>query len=273
MLDTKLRRWASVPYEGARSYILSLHTANLVADSVLMFGVKKTRRGNQDERLSRELYIFDPLLLEMRSVPTYGEDSRPTFRYSHTADVYSKGNILVIVGGRTVGVAPVNQLFILDLSSWRWDQPSAKGPAPPHFERHGSCLVDSKLFIYGGDMWDSNLYSIDLGTMVWDKVNLIGVGGGRVAPSMVHVGMGRLLIYGGHGHEVRLEDAFIVESSNRAAQGCHKLSREGGEGVYMLSGSVPSGRSLARMVYTRDVVLMLSGDVNDSSDYHELVPL
>ena len=258
-------------YEGSKLYKLSGHTATLAGDTVLMFGVKHSDQNGLEQTVSRELYCFDPHLLEVRVVPTHWA-GRPVARTYHTADLYAKRNMLVVTGGRPTNLSIRQQLYLLDLSTRHWRTPETKGRAPPVLIKHSSTLVDSKLFVYGGNLTDSQFYSADLWMLTWEKVEIQGFGR-RVGSALVHVGHDRLIVFGGLSKARNEHDVTIIERVSAESRSFHTLREEGEEVDYTFSGEEPVGRALARFVYTQNKVLLIAGDANDRCDYYELLPM
>jgi hypothetical protein len=80
----------------------------------------------------------------------------PSGRWGHSADVI--GNRMLVFGGNTAGVVPVNEVWSLDFSTTTWQLLKVAVNAPSPRYAHVSGIIGSHLYIYGGsggvnDIW------------------------------------------------------------------------------------------------------------------------
>jgi len=84
----------------------------------------------------------------------------PSKRFKHTATVV--GQIIIFIGGQETDTKRFNEIVYYDTKSKSFSQPTIKGDKVPNFSRHTSCLVGSKIYIFGG--FDGHGTNFDLAT-------------------------------------------------------------------------------------------------------------
>lgn len=279
VLDLREHRWRFVAIEG-RPYRFHLHTANLFEDCLLLFGAD-IMVGRISVR-STDVVRFDPVLNEVTAIACGGDiDLHPLRKQSHTADVCESEKLLVLFGGIPHPTSPHRNLYLLDLTSWRWTMPKSKGTAPTQRERHASTLVGSRLFIYGGDRGFQNSHArADLhtvvirrsGPLVWQAVRIYGNPKlRRIFPGFHYVGNGRIVIFGGFSDNRDTSDFLIIEDvlSNRPV--CHVIT-EARNVEYSWRGELPPPRCQHTIIQSQGVLLVIGGTADDGSSYFELRP-
>ena len=61
------------------------------------------------------------------------------------------GNKMYIFGGEDRSRRAVNDLFVLDMNSLAWEQPTSEGPSPSARSAHIACAVEDRfLVVFGG---------------------------------------------------------------------------------------------------------------------------
>ena len=281
LLDLNERVWKEVKFPQSNTYNLLLHSATLYGDGIVLMGVRRVFPLAPRSYESGELHVFDPVLCELRIVPTFGEGAqKPGFRKSHTMDLYEEENTLVLFGGLPHANSPNQQLFLLNMTSKTWRRPTTTGQSPSMRSRHGSSLIGSRLYIYGGDSARNELYVLDLKSpkLSWDAIELGAMGfNGRVGPVMVYVGSGRLIIYGGYTNGANSSDICIVETANSSKPTSyfveHHAKEPSSTSEYVVSGRVPAGRECPRAMMYNGSLLIIGGNARDKSDYYLLKPM
>eukprot|EP01110_Echinostelium_bisporum_P003033 TRINITY_DN17406_c0_g1_i1.p1 TRINITY_DN17406_c0_g1~~TRINITY_DN17406_c0_g1_i1.p1 ORF type:complete len:450 (+),score=181.89 TRINITY_DN17406_c0_g1_i1:78-1352(+) len=72
----------------------------------------------------------------------------PTKRFKHTATVVGKH--MIFIGGQETDTKRFNEIVYYDTETKTFSQPVIKGDKVPNFSRHTSCLVGSKIYVFGG---------------------------------------------------------------------------------------------------------------------------
>lgn len=122
---------------------------------------------------------------------------------NHSMSAYK--NKLYVFGGVYNNEKVSNDLWCFDTLSNKWTQLSPTGNLPPPVNEHSSCVVNDRLFIYGGNDFTGVIYDflyvLDLQTLVWSKLTDEGKEnspGARCGHSMTYLGkFNKLLIMGG----------------------------------------------------------------------------
>ena len=273
LLDLKKQRWIDVPMQHKENQ-MQLHSANLFEDCILLFGVEV--ESMHLSRQSNELFKLDPVLKEVTVVPTYGGENKPEFRRSHSMELYEPEELLVLFGGQPYAITTELQLYLLDLRSKVWTLPNSKGNAPSLRERHGSCMVGSRLFVYSGDAMtgrNNDLYTVTIArntTLIWQQVLVDGAGeSGRVGAGFKYVGNDRVIIFGGYCDNANSNDVLVIENLTSNSPSCHALLL--GE-EYSYTGDPPVGREAPRIVQVGEKLIILGGSAEDGASYYELSP-
>ena len=146
LLDLNTETWSNVSPRVDLDYVLRSHTATLFEDSLLIYG--SVIKGPAGFARTGEVLSYSPVLNEVKVLPTFDTANRPGLKREHTADLFERGQLLVVFGG--LPRANSRQLYLLDVSSWKWSWPKEKGTIPTYRRKHGSCMVGSRLFVYSG---------------------------------------------------------------------------------------------------------------------------
>jgi len=95
----------------------------------------------------------------------------PSKRFKHTATVV--GSIIVFIGGQETDTKRFNEITYYDTVDAAFTRVSVQGDKVPNFSRHTSCLVGSKVYVFGG--FDGHGTNFDLATFdpysrIWTNV-------------------------------------------------------------------------------------------------------
>jgi hypothetical protein len=145
--------------------------------------------------------------------------------YGHTAVLEPRDRRLVVFGGRDHIHHPdevTDQLLALSLSApsgWESVRAVPAGPAPR--EGHAAVLEGKRMIVFGGRSGDDPAVSLDdtwtlelSGVPLWTRLAAGGQGPpGRSGHSLVlDRGGGRLILFGGTGGEVPLNDVWVLST-------------------------------------------------------------
>eukprot|EP00127_Corallochytrium_limacisporum_P004478 Clim_evm5s165 gene=Clim_evmTU5s165 len=133
------------------------HTFTFVKGYLIVFGgvslAKKTGGANPDIEGNANLvhlndtYCLDLATYHWTKVKHNAQGmSPPSPRESHAA--VAMGNKLIIFGGSN-GTKRLNDLYVLDTTTWTWSRPRTTGTPIPRTQ-HTMCLLGVKLFVVGG---------------------------------------------------------------------------------------------------------------------------
>lgn len=134
---------------------------------------------------------------------------------NHSMSVYK--NKLFIFGGVYNNEKVSNDLWSFDAVVNKWTQLPTSGSIPAPVNEHSSCIIEDKLYIYGGNDFSGviydTLYVLDLHTLVWSKLMDNGTlhgPGPRCGHSMTYMPkFNKLVIMGGDKN-----DFFVDEEGN-----------------------------------------------------------
>jgi dynein heavy chain len=222
----------------------SCHTLTVVGTNGFLFGgLTDYSQDDLDEvnfaKPSNELFRIDltnKMGLEWSKVPIqYGSD-QPLPRWRHSATLFDNTQILVF-GGYQSTDHRLNDLWVFDAVGYTWSQPNAKHNAeasiacqltnnewpnvPPPRAGHSATLIGDLLYVFGGygglgysrrDLDD--LYTLNVYTWVWNKVNPKGTGPEKRAG---HCACGiekKIYIFGGSNSSTQFQDLFILDTEN-----------------------------------------------------------
>lgn len=86
---------------------------------------------------------------------------------------------LVVFGGRNAAGKRLNDVWYLDVSTWKWHKPQTEGSAPS--PRTGAAAVgaEGQMYVFGGQahgMRLNDLHLLDLQTWRWDQLITVNTG-------------------------------------------------------------------------------------------------
>jgi len=190
--------------------------------------------------------------------PTKVSGSVPSKRFKHSATVVGKQ--IVYIGGQETDTKRFNEIVYFDTESKSFSTPAIKGDKVPNFSRHTSCLVGSKMYIFGG--YDGHGQNFDLSTFdpytrTWTNTSKPAQKGtpppSRTNHAAASVGK-NMYIFGGNnnnesGQYQVLEDLAVLNThtmtwSNPTTTGTAPCARSGhtlvtiGKKLYLFGGGV-----------------------------------
>ncbi|MBW4642744.1 MAG: hypothetical protein KME23_07050 [Goleter apudmare HA4340-LM2] len=109
-----------------------------------------------------------------------GEPPRP--RYGHSAILYQ--NSMIVFGGEDNNTGKtLNDVRLLDLTSWTWRKPQVSGEIPTSRSFHTAVLAEDKMLVWGGYIVakdggyifnDVAVHILDLNTWQWSQITPSG---------------------------------------------------------------------------------------------------
>jgi len=103
---------------------------------------------------------------------------KPAPRAGHTAQLYNKE--VYIFGGKLDQDGEkiyFNDIHCIDTLNFEWKSIMPRSSIPPNRAHHGSCIIDNKMFIFGGKVkqqYLDDLWIFHLDTQIWSKVDTYG---------------------------------------------------------------------------------------------------
>lgn len=145
------------------------------------------------------------------------KDISPSTRSSHSSVLW-KNNYVIIFGGELDDNSKFNDTWMFNIASEEWTELEAKGDIPEARCFHSSVLYGDFMFIYGGHPENSDLFMLDLNSLIWKKLridpyipNEYKAHGHSMCiikqPKCIYP---KLLIYGGSNIKVRQHDQFYT---------------------------------------------------------------
>ncbi|EGW34626.1 uncharacterized protein SPAPADRAFT_131353 [Spathaspora passalidarum NRRL Y-27907] len=132
--------------------------------------------GQLENDVFNDLYYFE--LNSFKSPQASWELVEPANNFkpppltNHSMSIYQ--NQIYIFGGIYNNELVSNDLWIFNVEHNKWSKIDASGYIPKPVNEHSSCIVNDKLYIYGGNDFKgiiySSLYVLDLNTFVWSKL-------------------------------------------------------------------------------------------------------
>ncbi|XP_024530809.1 uncharacterized protein LOC9632192 [Selaginella moellendorffii] len=140
ILELDRMRWVSPAVNGELPVCRDSHTAVAVKDQLVVYG------GDCGDRYLSEVDVFNLKTFTWSKIDTAGS-LQPAVRAGHVA-VAAENKVYVFggVGDR----AYYNDVWVLDLSSWKWSQAEVAGLQPQGRFSHVAVLRDDDIAIYGG---------------------------------------------------------------------------------------------------------------------------
>ncbi|RDX79326.1 Rab9 effector protein with kelch motif, partial [Mucuna pruriens] len=168
-LDLDKMDWSKLGTTGEKPGPRDSHSAVLVGHRMIVFG------GTNGFKKVNDTHILD--LVTKEWLRPKCEGTPPSPRESHTATLVGDEK-LVIFGGSGEGDGNyLNDLHVLDLRTMRWTSPAVKGDLPLPRDSHSTLAIRNKLIVYGGDCGDQyqgDVNVLDMDTMTWSRVYIIG---------------------------------------------------------------------------------------------------
>ena len=168
-----------------------------------------------------------------------------------------------------------NDLLSMDLGGNCWKKIDAKGETPEPRRNHSSCVVDRRLFVFGGKSnrrTMNDMFVIDMGVrqLHWQKIDSKGrPPRARYGAALCGVGGGRLVLYGGMP-SLSHTDLYVFDWLDRDTAEWNRVNMA--PGPFMCKGDKPPLREGAKLVYVANKIIMVGGEAQDGKLYYELVP-
>jgi len=172
-----------------------LHTGVLNRDEWFIFG------GFAQEYPLDELWSLSLVTKEWRQVKKLMR-AWPRARHSHIAAYRTipskRRNSMVVFGGVTENGEILNDVWEWSFRSSSWKKLDTTGEVPAPRWGHSAVIYQDELWVYGGftSSWNSELYCLNLGTLVWRRINAEGAPFGRHFHS-ANVYQDKMYIFGG----------------------------------------------------------------------------
>ncbi|XP_070181168.1 kelch domain-containing protein 3-like [Littorina saxatilis] len=127
-----------------------------------------------------DVHVLNTVSLRWRLLPAVGQEEEanvPYQRYGHTAVNYN--DCAYIWGGRNDTDGACGILFCFDTESYTWSRPPINGEPPPARDGHSACVLDQKMFIFGGyeevsDLFSDRIFTLDFTNFCWEYVKTKG---------------------------------------------------------------------------------------------------
>ena len=198
-LDLVTLEWHDLTQKTDGPRFKKQHSSTLVDDFIYLWGGELS-----EEARSQELWRFDTCAQEWWLCEYSGEV--PAGRKFLSFEYVERRAEIIVFGGEDVsGLSRGLSAFSLASSSWY--MPLARGSEPKPRRRHGTCVVGSTMYIFGGyDVLTKRvldeLYLLHCeGQLRWTKPRIEGpVPAARQNPTLTNCG-GKLLLCGGFGTE------------------------------------------------------------------------
>ncbi|KYQ93592.1 Kelch repeat-containing protein [Tieghemostelium lacteum] len=187
------------------------HQAEIINDYMYIFG------GWNDENLMlNDIHRFNSVTWEWEQLNVdTAESCFVVPRNGHTMNAYGK-QLIVFGGGSFSGF--LNDILSFSLENCKWSaiQTAANTVVPCGRSKHSSCLVDDRLYIFGGGdgiRLYNDMFYLDLVQWRWYQVDCSNVSqkpSPRWGHTMVKLPDNKsLLLFGGHAGSKRLNDLYI----------------------------------------------------------------
>lgn len=127
-----------------------------------------------------DVHILNTVTLRWTLLPpAKPEESNfvPYKRYGHTAAYYAES--AYIWGGRNDSDGACDILYCFDTETYSWSCPAVKGEVPAARDGHSACVLDQRMYIFGGyeeqsDIFSNEIYALDFRTFTWSLMRVKG---------------------------------------------------------------------------------------------------
>ncbi|KAL3872612.1 hypothetical protein ACJMK2_035827 [Sinanodonta woodiana] len=156
------------------------HAAVTVGETIYSFGGYCTGEDYETTR-PMDVHVLDTVSFRWTLLPMPRSDPEkscvPYQRYGHSA--VSHQDCAYIWGGRNDKDGACNILYQFDTGSQSWSQPDVIGKIPGARDGHSACVIDCKMYIFGGyeeeiDRFSDDIYMLDFRTFTWSFVKTKG---------------------------------------------------------------------------------------------------
>lgn len=255
ILDVKEQEWSKCTTRGRLPRSRCMHSATLVNDLLyILFG-----RDETDWEGFTDAFTFDITKQSWSQIELQGQDPGPT--YGHSADYFQVNHEIVLFKGRSRN-RYYNDVYLLNLERNVWLQAFPKGRGPSARYKHGSCIVNSTLYIYGGRTKRAlgGLFCLNLESthLKWSMVEEFGSVPRPKYYSSLTSAQGRLYLFGG-AEIIDTNELFLYDLQTRTWT---KLKQVLPQDRYLQSNLVighASPRSRHCAVFLRGKLVVLGG--------------
>jgi hypothetical protein len=210
-LDMNTGAWQEFRTTGQGPSGRYAHSANLLAANlILVFG------GFDSHSYFNDLYILDLTTRTWSLVEPMG-DVCPPPRYAHSTTMV--GRQLVVFGGCGNDTQALNDLWIFDLESLTWINPTLSGVPPAQRSYHTASLIGDKILFFGGKKgktWHNDLIMLDIPSRAWVPIKLTPPKEGMILASRGYhtatmVNDNFICIIGGFNGAQMCKDVLIID--------------------------------------------------------------
>jgi hypothetical protein len=200
-LNLNPTRWESIETTGSKPCARAFHSVvyDIEENKMICFGGLGGRQSLDDcFKLDIAHLLWEPIFPEMGH-------RTPAARHGHTLTQVSKSGAAVLFGGAGAGF--YDDVFLLDIKTGKWVDPTISGTPPTARAFHTACpLVNgSKVLVFGGTNGSqtfADLHVLDITTdgMAWSRVEVHGpTPCARWGHGAMANGMDSMIVFGGGG--------------------------------------------------------------------------
>ncbi|XP_062809884.1 uncharacterized protein PRCAT00003140001, partial [Priceomyces carsonii] len=201
---------------GRYGHTIGALSLNSSSSRLYLFG------GQLEQDVFNDLYFFE--LNTFKSPKARWDLVEPLHNFkppplaNHSMSVYK--NKIYVFGGVYNNEKVSNDLWCFDALSNKWSQIETTGAVPLPVNEHSSCIVNEKLYIYGGNDFSGIIYNslhvLDLHTLVWSKLTEEGEingPGSRCGHTMTYLPRyNKIIIMGGDKNDYVVSDPSDFEA-------------------------------------------------------------
>ncbi|VVC89265.1 unnamed protein product [Leptidea sinapis] len=176
------------------------HAAVSVGDKIYSFGGYCSTEDYKDWEVI-PVHVLDTTVYRWANVDYNKTIDAPFQIYGHSCVAY--GHKVYLWGGRNESIAG-DTVFCFDTNTYQWSTPVVSGVIPNGKDGHATCLIDNKMYTFGGfeyltDQYTNNVHCLNLDTMEWSCIYTKGV---PPVPRDFHTALAyknRIYVFGGRG--------------------------------------------------------------------------
>ncbi|XP_047994369.1 kelch domain-containing protein 3-like [Leguminivora glycinivorella] len=151
------------------------HAAVCIGEKILSFGGYCSTEEYKDWD-PIPVHVLNTQTLRWSAVNYKKTDVVPFQRYGHTTVAY--GEKVFMWGGRNNALA-CDILTVFDTRTLEWSTPTVSGMIPFAKDGHSACIINNKMYIFGGfeyltDQYSQEVHCLNLDTFKWQLVEAKG---------------------------------------------------------------------------------------------------